>query len=83
MHEALIKVSKPGFVITLFSIASDPSELAIATWLNSTVCFCTNVNLKGTMHYYYVIRYLDIIVTDIKRREHKIHTLLTVSLVIC
>lgn len=34
-----------SFVITLFNIASEPSELAIATWLNSTVCFCTSVNL--------------------------------------
>lgn len=35
-----------SFVMTLFSIASDPSEFAIASWLNSTVCFWTKVNLK-------------------------------------
>lgn len=35
-----------SFVITLFSIASEPSELAMASWLNSTVCFCTALNLE-------------------------------------
>lgn len=34
-----------SLVITLFSIASEPSELAMASWLNSTVCFCTALNL--------------------------------------
>lgn len=35
-----------SLVITLFSIASEPSELAMASWLNSTVCFCTALNLE-------------------------------------
>lgn len=41
-----------SLVITLFNMASEPSELAMATWLNSTVCFCTSVNLgqRGENH---------------------------------
>lgn len=35
-----------SLVITLFSIASEPSELAMASWLNSTVCFCIALNLE-------------------------------------
>lgn len=35
-----------SLVITLFSMTSEPSEFAMATWLNSTVCFCTRVNLR-------------------------------------
>ena len=35
-----------SLVITLFNIASEPSELAMASWLNSTVCFCTALNLE-------------------------------------
>lgn len=35
-----------SLVITLFSMTSEPSELAMATWLNSTVCFWTKVNLQ-------------------------------------
>ncbi|PWA23447.1 hypothetical protein CCH79_00006050 [Gambusia affinis] len=35
-----------SLVITLFSMASEPSELAMASWLNSTVCFCTALNLE-------------------------------------
>lgn len=37
-----------SLVITLFSMTSEPSELAMATWLNSTVCFWTKVNLHKT-----------------------------------
>lgn len=37
-----------SLVITLFSMTSDPSELAMATWLNSTVCVWTRVNLHNT-----------------------------------
>ena len=36
-----------SLVITLFSMASEPSELAMASWLNSTVCFWTRLNLEG------------------------------------
>lgn len=36
-----------SLVMTRFSIASEPSELAIASWLNSTVCFCTMLNLTA------------------------------------
>lgn len=35
-----------SLVITLFSMTSEPSELAMATWLNSTVCFWIKVNLQ-------------------------------------
>lgn len=35
-----------SLVITLFSMTSEPSELAMATWLNSTVSFWTKVNLQ-------------------------------------
>lgn len=34
-----------SLVITRFSMASEPSEFAMASWLNSTVCFCTALNL--------------------------------------
>lgn len=34
-----------SLVITRLSMASEPSEFAMASWLNSTVCFCTALNL--------------------------------------
>ena len=38
-----------SLVITRLIMTSEPSELAMASWLNSTVCFWTKLNLKALM----------------------------------